>query len=134
MSSQALGYDVKKIPLLAGETVSKPFALNPVHRAGLLYVSAATGDLTPQVSTKDFRIRHLSESTGSGETSVAQLQVPQGTSLTGIQAQPPAGPIVISPVVDGWVEIPEAVMKAPRIKVNFTALATDVDLWIITKA
>ena len=125
-------YDLKRIELAAGVIGFGPFAVNPGHEKGLIFLPATWDGgltLTYELDTKDFRIQHLSHTGADGEVSEPQLQVPPGLILNQL-----GNAVDTVAVAGGWCEIPLVAMIAPRLSVVHTITTLAHTVWVATKA
>lgn len=127
MGGMSNDYDLKKVEIKNGDTETPFIAMNPSHAAGLILSDVAITMLTIRAFGPDFRLRHMAEATGSGETAVPQLVIDFPISSDGIAAD-----TLVIPA-DLWIDIPEILMKSPRIKFTFADPGEDVTLYICTK-
>ena len=121
-------YDLKKVILKNGTTESPWVALNPVHAAGLILSSKAITFTEIAAAGHDFRLNHLSHTGPKGEVSTPQTLTDAPISTDGVAADTLVVPLNL------WIEVPEIIMKAPRVKFTYADPGEDVTVYISTKS
>jgi hypothetical protein len=126
-------YDLKRVVIASGETETPAFANSPGASGALVYLPVGwTGGaaLTYLAARKDWRVRHLSETTGTGETSVPQLQIPEApiADVDGVAIGNTGA------IADQWHEMPEQALMAPGIRIKFAATSREETIYVWQKA